>query len=214
MERIRLIAAPLIFTIALAMAAAAQTRPGTAAPQATPRPSAAAPQTAAPNLGPVPAAKIALLDTRMFVDEKGGIIRYLNAVKLVEREFQPRQAELTGLQQRIQTIIDDLKKLQANPVVDQKSIQDKQNEGERLQLELNNKKEQADTLFAKRYDEVVGPISAEIGKALDAFAQQRGITLTLDISKLLPAILTANPAMDITTAFIDEFNSRNPATRQ
>jgi hypothetical protein len=41
-------------------------------------------------------------------------------------------------------------------------------------------------------------------------ARQRGITMTLDMSKLLPAILTALPTVDITQAFIAEFNSKNP----
>jgi hypothetical protein len=34
--------------------------------------------------------------------------------------------------------------------------------------------------------------------------------MILDISKLLPAVLTLNPAMDVTQAFIAEYNSRNP----
>jgi hypothetical protein len=34
----------------------------------------------------------------------------------------------------------------------------------------------------------------------------------MDISKLIPAILTVNPAMDVTAAFISEYNGRNPAT--
>jgi hypothetical protein len=41
-------------------------------------------------------------------------------------------------------------------------------------------------------------------------ARQRGITMTLDMSKLLPAILTALPTGDITQAFIAEFNRKNP----
>jgi len=41
-------------------------------------------------------------------------------------------------------------------------------------------------------------------------ARQRGITMTLDMSKLLPAILTAVPTVDITQAFIADFNSKNP----
>jgi hypothetical protein len=41
-------------------------------------------------------------------------------------------------------------------------------------------------------------------------ARQRGITMTLDMSKLLPAILTALPTVDITQDFIAEFNSKNP----
>jgi hypothetical protein len=36
--------------------------------------------------------------------------------------------------------------------------------------------------------------------------------MTLDISKLMPAILTAIPAIDMTQAFISDFNSKNPRT--
>jgi hypothetical protein len=36
--------------------------------------------------------------------------------------------------------------------------------------------------------------------------------MILDISKLAPAILTVNPAMDVTQTFINEYNSTHPAT--
>ena len=211
MKRLRLLAAtlPAIFAIAILTGAAlAQTRPGTVPPKPVATPVQAAPT----NSAPVPATRIAFVDTSLFGDEKAGIARYVAAVKSVEREFQPRQTELNAMQSRIKTLVDDITKLSANPVVDQKTIQAKQDEGQRLERDLKTKKDQADAAFTKRYEEVVSPISAEIGKALDQFAQARGITMTLDISKLIPAILTANPQMDVTQAFIAEFNSRNPAT--
>jgi Skp family chaperone for outer membrane proteins len=220
MKRILFIAATLIFSAALALSVSAQTRPGAAAPRPTPpRPTptptaqAAAPQTPAPSNAPVPVTKIALVDTSMFGDETNGIIRFVNAVKIVDREFQPRQTELTNLQTRIQAIVNDLDKLRGNAIVDQKSIQDKQNEGERLQREFNDKKAQGDAAYTKRYSEVVGPVSTEIGNALTEYAQQRGVTMTLDFSKLIPLMLTVNPATDITTAFIADFNSKHPAPR-
>ncbi|MEO8435051.1 MAG: OmpH family outer membrane protein [Pyrinomonadaceae bacterium] len=206
MKRIRLIAAALMLAALLVVSAAAQTRPGAAST----RP--AAPQVPAASNAPVPDTKMAFIDTGAFGDEKGGITRYVNAVKKVEREFQPRQTELVTLQNRIKALADEISKLSGNSVVDPKTIQAKQDEGERLQRDLKYKKEQADADFTKRYQEEVSPISTDIGKALDQFATQRGITMILDISKLAPAILTVNPAMDVTAAFIAEFNTKNPAT--
>lgn len=191
----------------LAISASAQTRPGAASP----RP--AAPQVpAATSNAPVPDTKMAFIDTGAFGDEKGGITRYVNAVKKVEREFDPRQKELVNLQNRIKAIADEISKLSGNSVVDPVTIRTKQEEGEKLQRDLKYKKEQADADFSKRYQEEVAPISTDIGKALDQFATQRGITMILDISKLAPAILTVNPAMDVTAAFIADFNTKNPAT--
>lgn len=97
-------------------------------------------------------------------------------------------------------------------VVDQKTVQARQAEGERLQQEFNTKKDRLDEDVSKRYQQVVSPVSNQIGVAMDQFARQRGITMTLDISKLLPAILTALPAVDVTQAFIADFNSKNPRT--
>lgn len=192
----------------LAISASAQTRPGAA----TPRP--AAPQTTPPavNTGPVPDTKIAYINTEAFGDEKGGITRYVNAMKSLEREFQPRQTDLNNIQARIKAIADEINRLGANTqLVDQKSILAKQDEAEKLQRDLKYKKDSADADFAKRYKEVIEPISGDIAKSLNQFATQRGITMILDISKLAPVILTANPAMDVTTAFITEFNAK-PAT--
>ena len=59
-------------------------------------------------------------------------------------------------------------------------------------------------------NDAVNPISTDIGKALDQYAIQHGLTMILDVSKLLPAILTVNPAVDVTAAFIAEYNSKNP----
>lgn len=207
MNRIRLIAAAMMLAAVLAISASAQTRPGAAAP----RP--ATPQTTPPavNTGPVPDTKIAYIDTSAFGEEKGGITRYVNAMKSLEREFQPRQTDLNNIQARLKAIADEISKLSGNSVVDPKTIQAKQDEGEKLQRDLKYKKEQADADFQKRYKEVIEPISEDISKSLNQFASQRGITMILDISKLAPVILTANPAMDVTAAFITEFNAK-PAT--
>lgn len=203
MKRLLVIAS--LFALLTASASVlAQTRPTTpsskpVATQPSPRVSATVPDT-----------KIALVDTSMFGDEKAGITRYLNAVKAVQRQFQPVNSELAGLQNRIKAIADELAKLNNSSVVSPQTIQAKREEGERLQRELKYKKEQADADVEKRYNELVSPVSAEIGKALDQYATQHGLTMILDISKLLPAVLTVNPAMDVTQAFIAEFNSKNP----
>lgn len=207
MRNFRIFAAAMMLAAILAVSASAQTRPAGGAPQAT---APAASASAA-----VPDTKIAYIDTSEFADEKTGINRYVTQMKTLEREFKPRQDELTNMQARIKTIADEISKLTtgggASPV-DPKTIQAKQDEGERLGRDLKYKKEQADADFAKRYQEVIRPVSQDIMNALNQFAQQRGITMILDISRMGEAVLTVNPAMDVTRAFIAEYNAKNPAT--
>jgi Skp family chaperone for outer membrane proteins len=207
MKRVLVIPTVFVLLLIASVSAAAQTRPGPSG-AASPRP--AAPRPTPGETAAVPDTKIAFVDTTMFGDEKAGVTRYLNAVKTVQREFQPRTDELARLQSRIKAIADEITRLSGNSVVASQTIQARQEEGERLQREIKYKKEQADADVEKRYNEVVGPISADIGKALDQYASQHGLTMILDISKLLPAVLTVNPAMDITRAFIAEYNSKNP----
>jgi outer membrane protein len=180
--------------------------------QAQPRP--AATQTPSAPAGPVPETKIAFVDTQAFQDSKVGIARYVAAVTSLDREFQPRQQELATLQNQLNSIADELNKLNAgsNTVVDPKTLQSKQEQGEKLQREFKYKKELYDADAAKRYREVVGPISEDIGKALDAFAKARGISMILDISKIAQAVLSVNDSMDVTKQFIAEYNSKNPST--
>jgi Skp family chaperone for outer membrane proteins len=207
MKRITLLTTALLFLVIAAVSAAAQTTPR---PTATPTPRPAVPQPARNINAPVPESKIALVDTEAFRDDKAGITRYLIAVKTLDREFQPRNAELASLQNRLKAIAEEINKLRGNAVVSPQTIQAKQDEGERLQRELKYKKEQADADFEKRYKEVVGPVSSDIGNALIEYANQHGLTMILDISKLLPAVLAVNPAMDVTQAFIADYNSKHP----
>ena len=207
MKRIIVLAAAFVILAGAYVSASAQARPATPSP-VTPRP--AAPQPTPGTTANVPDTKIALVDTTMFADEKAGIARYIRAFKGVQTEFAPRNSELVGLQTRIKALADEITKLSSNPVVGPETIQAKREEGERLQRELKYKQEQADADFQKRLGQVVSPISTDIGKALDQYASQHGLTLILDISKLLPAVLTVNPAMDITQPFIADYNSKHP----
>lgn len=208
MRIFRLIAASATLAAITALSAFAQ---GTARPNTTPaRPTTAPAAAAAP--ANVPDSKIAFINTEAFGDEKVGITRYINAVKSLEKEFLPRQTELNTMSTRLKTLADDITKLTNASVVSQESIRAKQDEAEALQRDMKRKKEDADAAFQKRYETVVGPISQDIGNSLTSFANTRGITMILDISKLAPAVLTVNPAMDVTQAFIAEYNSTHPAT--
>ena len=189
--------------------------PTPARPTATPTPVRPTTTTQAPPAAanvPVPESRIALIDTSMFIDEKKGIFRYVDAVKSIQPQFAAQNQELVNLQNRINALVEEIRKLRAVPTPDARTIQAKQEEGTRLQQDWNMKKQRFDEDYAKKYQEVTSPISDQIGKAMDQFARERGITMTLDFSKLLPALLTAVPAVDVTDAFIADFNRKNPRT--
>src|SRR5258706_552319 len=201
----KVIFATFVLITSMTFAVVGQTRPQTT-PTPAPRPAA----TPAATNAPVPDSKIALIDTSMFGDEKNGIFRYVDAAKSVQAEFKPRTDELASIQNRLNALANEIETLMKPPAPDQKTIQAKQQQGGNLQAEFKLKKDRLDEDVSKRYEQMIAPVSNLIGAAMDQFARSRGITMTLDMSKMLPAILTAVPAIDLTQAFIAEFNSKNP----
>jgi outer membrane protein len=175
---------------------------------AQPRPSTPGP-TQGPVAGSMPDARIALVNTDDFADEKTGIVRLVAAMKRVDGEFQPRRTELQGLQQQIEKATSDLNK--AAPVQDPKVTAQQNEKIEQMKKDFQRKGEDAQAAYQKRLQEVLGPVYEEIGKALDTYAKAHGITLILDVTKI-QGILSASESLDITRAFITEFNSKNPTT--
>ncbi|MGZ8846767.1 MAG: OmpH family outer membrane protein, partial [Pyrinomonadaceae bacterium] len=149
---------------------------------AQPKPVATPVPTAPIQSGPLPDAKIALVDTDEFLNEKSGITRLVNAAKKVEGEFLPRRTELQGLQTQIEKLTADLQK--AQPVQDPKVSAQQQDKIDQLKKDFQRKGEDAQAAYQKRLQEMLGPVYDEIGKALDVYAKAKGITLILDVTKI------------------------------
>jgi Skp family chaperone for outer membrane proteins len=168
-------------------------------------PPAAAPQTATVA---VPDSKMAMIYSDLFLDPKTGIARFNSLLGTLNREFQPRQAELQGLQTRINTLTKEIDDTQT--VADPNAIRQKRDQLAQLNTEFKRKGEDAEAAYTKRRQEIFLPLQQDIGKALEAFAKARGITVIVDGSQV-PFVYAAD-SIDITRAFINDFNSKNPAT--
>jgi outer membrane protein len=178
----------------------AQQRPTTpAAPPAT------APQTT--NVA-VPDSKMAMIYSDAFLDPKNGIARFNSLLGTLNREFRPRQAELQALQTKINTLTKEIDDTQN--VADPNAIRQKRDQLAQMSTEFKRKGEDAEAAYNKRRQEIFLPLQQDIGKALEAFAKARGITVIVDGSQV-PVVYAAD-SIDITRAFINEFNSKNPAT--
>ena len=178
-----------------------------ASAQQKPAPSAAAPATSQANVA-VPDSKIAMIYSDAFLDPKTGIAKFNSLLSTLNREFQPRQTELQNLQTRISTLTKEINDTQS--VADPNAIRLKREQLDQLNTELKRKAEDAEAAYNKRRSDIFMPLQQEIGKALETFAKARGITVIVDGSQV-PVVYAAE-SIDITRAFINEFNSKNPAT--
>lgn len=159
--------------------------------------------------------KYGFVNTMSFSDEKAGITKLVNANKQVATEFAAREKELQDGITKLQTIARDLENMQKLPQAqfNQTAYTNKQDEGERLQRDLNYKKQDLERDVPKRRQVIVGPISEDIGKALDEYAAKNGFTAIFDIAKLVEngMLLTLAGTADVTKDFIAFYNAR-PAT--
>ena len=185
----------------VAVSASAQQRPA--------GPPAAAPTTPQTAVA-LPDSKIAMIYSEEFTDPKTGIAKYTSLANTLTREFQPRRTELEGLQTRIQTLSKEINDTQN--VADPNALRTKRDQLEQLNTELKRKTEDAEAAYTKRRQEIFGPLQADIGKALETFAKARGITVIVDASSV-PLVYAAE-TINVTRAFINEFNSKNPVTAQ
>ena len=198
MKIARFFAAVALLTAAAFCVSAQQQKPATPA-----APPSAAPQTVA-----IPDSKMALIFSNEFLDAKTGIARFHSLNAILTREFQPRQGELQGLQTRINTLskeIDDTK-----TVADPNAIRQKSDQLAQMNLDLKRKTEDAEGAYQRRREELFTPLRNDIEKAIEAFAKARGITVIMDGSQM--PMLYASNSLDITRAFINDFNAKNPAT--
>ena len=159
--------------------------------------------------------KIGWIDTGAFADPKEGVTKYNNALAALDTEMKPRVNELTTIQTRLKTLSEELNKpVPANVPVDQKALLAKQDEGQKLQREFEFKKKEYDAAVEKRSSEVLGPVSADISRAIQDFAKQKGYAVVLDIAALASAnaILALDPASNITKEFVAFYNTRPPTT--
>ncbi|MFL6228780.1 MAG: OmpH family outer membrane protein [Pyrinomonadaceae bacterium] len=205
MKLFRIFAASVVLAVVLVVSAGAQTPGRQPAATAPARPQPTAPMsTAAPSL----TGKIAVIDSGAFTDEKAGIGRVVNAMKGIAAQFQPQSTELQGMQTRYNTLADDIQKTSA--VADPKTIAAKQDQLAQLKTEMERKAQDAQAAVEKRQRDVLTPLQEDVYNALSAYAQQRGISLVIDMNRV--PVLYAADSVDITRDFIAEYNRTHPAT--
>ena len=149
-------------------------------------------------------AKVGIVNSEMFSDQKAGITRLNNALRIIETEFKPRQDEIAVLMSRFEAA----QKVLSSSTREQ--IAAKREEAETLQLQIKRKQEDARVAYAKRLSFLTDPIRLSVFTALEAFAKQRGIDLLVDVSKFPDGLFLVNRAVDLTPVFIRDYNAKNP----
>jgi len=157
---------------------------------------------------PAPApTNVAVIDSSAFADDKAGIARVMAGMQQIETKFQPLRTELRGMRERLNTMRTDIQK--KRQVQDPNLTAQQTEQADRLELEIKRKAEDAQSSYQKESVAVLEPLQKDIGTALIAYAQSRGITLLIDVNRV--PVVYAAAGMDITRDFIADYNRTHPA---
>ena len=157
---------------------------------------------------PAPApTNVAIIDSSAFSDDKAGIARVMAAMQQIEAKYQPLRAELRGMRDRLSTMRADIQK--KRQVQDPKLTAQQTDEADRLDIQIKRKAEDAQSGYQRDSMTALEPLQKDIGTALTAYAQSRGVTLLLDVNRV-PVVYAAS-SLDITKDFIADYNRTHPA---
>ena len=191
----------------LALATVSQVLAQPAKPQTTP----AQPQTSPANVN-VPVSKVAVIFSAAFQDPKQGIAKFTVLLNQLNSKYQKTQDDLNNTAKTINALQEEVKKLQASTApVSPQTVQQKLDQIDQMKKDYQRRGEDAQANYQRERQQVFAPLQDDVGKALDAYAKAHGITLVIDASQV-EGILYAADGIDITKAFISEYNLKNPAT--
>jgi len=153
-----------------------------------------------------PPTTVGIIDSAAFSDEKAGIARVMVAMQQLEARYLPVRNELRTMRDRLSTMRSDIqkKRLVQDPTLTAKQTED----ADRLELEIKRKAEDAQTSYQRDSAGVLDPLQKDIGTALTAYAQSKGIALLIDANRV--PILYAASQIDITKDFIADYNRTHP----
>ena len=155
----------------------------------------------------LPISKIAVIFSAEFQNPKTGVARFNVLLNNLNAEFQKTQVELNQMAQRVNQISDDLNK--TRNTADPKATQQKMDQLDQLKKDYKRRAEDAQAAYQKRRVEVLTPLQDDVGKALDVYAKSHAIAMVIDGSQV-QGIVYASESIDITRAFISDYNIKNP----
>ena len=163
---------------------------------------AASAQTTQPPVGPAAPVKVAIIDADAFPDSKAGVKKLLRALAQVDTGLTQIKNDITTKNNRLQALA---QKANAGTLT-----QAEADEANTLKVEIQRAQEDGQKKQEQLTRQIVGPVLNELSTALQAYVKQRGFDMVIDVSKMQNSIMLVNQSLDITDAFIADFNAKNP----
>jgi hypothetical protein len=164
-----------------------------------------------PAIAQPPASRIALVRAAEFYNEQSGIARLskaqqklMEAIRTEDSSYRKQLANLETLKQEITALERDASKqaevAMKRPLVPQ------------LERDVEERKFMLDEAYQLKEREFIAPVIRAIIEELDAYRRTKKFTIVLNADNLNQSgtLLSFDPAIDVTTDFIQHYNKKFP----
>jgi len=128
----------------------------------------------------------------------------------LQKRFEPKQAELKGLNDEVEGLKKDLQAKQDKLNEDERTKQVKNLEVKQKTLQRNY--EDAQNEFQQAEQEVVNRIGGKMLNVLEKYAKANNYAVVLDVSNPNTPVLWASQGTVITKELVDAYNAESPVT--
>lgn len=162
----------------------------------------------APLAAQAPATKIGYIDTRRVIQEAPGAVEARNTI---EKEMAGFEAQLKAMQDSMQAMMADYQ--QKSLVMSADAKQKREQEIMQKQQGFQQRAQDLNTQAQRRQAELMQPIMTKVEQIIGDVRKAEGFGIVFDIAS--EAIVSADPALDITSKVIERMRAATPAaTRQ
>lgn len=148
--------------------------------------------------------KIGYIDTRRVIQEAPGA---QDARETLEREMQGWQVQLQAMEDSLQTMVTEFQS--RSSVMTAEARQRREQEIRQKQGEWQQRAQTLQQQAGQRQQELMEPIMARVETVISEIRQAEGYAIVFDASS--DAIVSADPALDITTRVIERLRAAAPA---
>lgn len=148
--------------------------------------------------------KVGYIDTRRVIQEAPGA---REAQAALEREFQGFQTQMQAMQDSLQTMMTDYQ--QRSLVMSAEAKQRREQEIIQKRESFEQRGAELQQQAGRRQQEVMEPIMNRVETIISEVRQAEGFAIVFDVAS--EAIVSADPALDLTQRVIDRLRAAGPA---
>ena len=124
-----------------------------------------------------------------------------------QKKYEPKKTQIEGQAAEVENLKKQLQALPASTSDEERASRLRAIDTKEKQL--NRDAEDASTAYNTEWQEALGKVAAKLNTVMQAYVQQNGFTILLDVSSQSSNVLWALPSTNVSQAVVDAYNKQS-----